>query len=80
MTGPRLTPDRRRMLRLLARSRHGVNEELLAHGRGFRRPTIVGLVSAGLAAAERDVTKAGGKTIEIICIRITEAGRRAIES
>jgi len=68
------------MLKMLARGRHGVNEELLVHGHGFRRPTIVGLVSAGLAAVEREMMKkAGGKTIEVIRIRITEAGRKAIE-
>jgi len=79
MTRRRLTPERRRMLKLLARSRHGVNEELLVHGHGFRRPTIVGLVSAGLATAEREVVKAGRKTIEVVRVRITEAGRKAIE-
>ena len=79
MTGPRLTPERRRMLKLLARSRHGANEELLVHGHGFRQPTIAGLVRSGLAAAEREVVKAGGKTIEIVRVRITEAGRKAIE-
>jgi hypothetical protein len=79
MTGPRLTPERRRMLKLLARSRHGVNEELLVHGHGFRRPTIVGLVSAGLATAEREVVKAGAKPVEIVRVRITADGRQAIE-
>jgi len=79
MTRRRLTPERRRMLKLLARSRHSVDEELLVHSYGFRRPTIVGLVSAGLAAAEREVMKAGGETIEVVRVRITEAGRRAID-
>ena len=79
MTGPRLPPERRRMLKLLARSRHGVDEELLVHSHSFSRPTIVGLVSAGLAAAEREVMKAGGETIEVVRVRITEAGRRAID-
>jgi hypothetical protein len=79
MTVTRLTPERRRALKLLARSRHGVNEELLVHSHGFRRPTIVGLVSAGLATAEREVMKAGGKPIEVVRVRITEAGRKMIE-
>jgi hypothetical protein len=48
------------------------------HSQGFRRPTIVGLVSAGLAAAERELVKAGGKPIEIVRVRITEAGRNAL--
>jgi len=35
--GPRLTPERRRALKLLASSRHRVNEELLVRGHGFSR-------------------------------------------
>jgi hypothetical protein len=67
MTGPRLSAERRRALQLLASSRHGVNEELLV------------LVRARLAAAEREVVKAGGKAIEVVRIRITKARRQAIE-
>jgi hypothetical protein len=48
-------------------------------GHGFRRLTIVGLVSAGLAAAEREVVKAGGKPIEVVRVRITAVGWRAID-
>jgi hypothetical protein len=79
MTRPRLTPERRRMLKLLARSRHGANEELLVHGHGFRRPTIAGLVRTGLAAAEREVVTADGKAIEVVRVMITDAGRKMIE-
>jgi putative tryptophan/tyrosine transport system substrate-binding protein len=59
-------PERRRALELLAKSRHGANEELLVHGHGFRRPMLVGLVRSGLASAEREVMKAGDKAIEIV--------------
>jgi hypothetical protein len=69
----------RRAPKLLVRSRHGVNEELLVHGQGFRRPTIVGLVNVGLATAEREVVKTGGKPIEVVRVRITAGGREAIE-
>jgi hypothetical protein len=79
MTLPRLTPERRRALKLLASSRHGLNEELLIYGHGFKRPMLVGLVRAGFAAAEREVVKAGGKAIEVVRIRITAVGRRALE-
>jgi len=41
---------------------------------------LVGLVRAGLATAEREVIKTGGTTIEVVRVRITAAGRRAIES
>jgi hypothetical protein len=46
--------------------------ELLAssqHGANVRRK---------LAAAEREVAMSGGKTIEVVRIRITAAGRKAI--
>jgi hypothetical protein len=75
----RLGREARRALELLASSRHGANEELLVHGHGFKRQMLAGLVRAGLAAAEREVVKAGGKTIEISRIRITKVGRQAIE-
>ncbi len=52
----------------------------VACGRSWiRYRLIAGLVRTGLAAEEHEVMKAGGKTIEIVRIRITEAGRRAIE-
>jgi hypothetical protein len=53
------------LLELLASSRHRANEERL--------------VRSGLAAAQREVVKAGGKPIEVIWIRIIAAGRQAIE-
>ena len=79
MTGPRLTPERRRALKLLASSLEGINEELLVRGHGFRRQMLVGLVRFGLATAEREVVKAGGETIEVVRVRITNAGWRVIE-
>src|SRR5258707_15697959 len=49
MTLPRLTLERRRALELLATIPHGVNEELLIHGQGFKRQPLVGLIRVGLA-------------------------------
>jgi len=46
---------------------------------GFDTDMIAGHVRAGLAAEERDVMKAGGETIEVVRIKITEARRKAIE-
>jgi hypothetical protein len=40
---------------------------------------IAWLVRSGLATATRGSMKAGGKTVEVVRIRITTAGRRAIE-
>ncbi len=74
---PRVGAEQRRALALLASSRHGVNAELPWPS---RQPTRAGrLVCAGLAAAKREVVLAGGKAIEVVGIRITAAGRRAIE-
>jgi hypothetical protein len=52
MTSPRLSPERRRALELLARDRHGVNAELLVRGHYFSRRVLAGLVRAELAAAK----------------------------
>jgi len=78
MTGPRITPERRRALELLASSPHGVNAGLLVFVHDFDRRLLDGLVKAGLAAAEREVVVARGKPVEIIRIRITAAGRGAL--
>ena len=48
-------------------------------GHGISRRMLAGLVRTGLVAEEREVIKAGGKTIEVVRVRITEAGRKAIE-
>jgi hypothetical protein len=77
MRGPRLNVERRQVLQLLASSPDGVNEELLLLDHGFTRRMLTGLVRAGLA--EREVVKAGGKPIEVVRVRITAVGWRAID-
>ena len=47
---------------------------------GFDTDMIAGLVRTGLATAERESVNTRGKTIEVIRVRITDAGLRAIES
>ena len=67
----RLKPARRRALELFAASRDGCSEAImLAHG--FE------LVRAGLASAKAERIVAGGRTVEVATVRITEAGRRAL--
>ena len=78
-TGPRLNVERRHALKLLANSRSGVKVELLVVGHHCSRRMLAGLVSTGLATAERESMKAGDKTVEIVRFRITRAGSRAIE-
>jgi hypothetical protein len=50
---------------------------LLAHG--FTIPLMVELVRAGLATATAERVVAGKRKIEVARVRITEAGRRALE-
>jgi hypothetical protein len=79
MTGPSrkryLSAEQRRALQLLADIPFGVNDTAMFVN-GFTRETIVGLVRSGLATTERENPKAG---LSIGRVRITEAGRRAIE-
>jgi hypothetical protein len=79
LTSPRRTLERRRPLELLASSQHGTSEELLVLGYGFSPQQLAGLIRRKLTAAEREVVKAGGETIEISRTRITKVERQAIE-
>jgi hypothetical protein len=51
---------------------------MLAHG--FTVEQMVDLCIAGLAIATPEHMVAGGKAMEIARVRITEAGRRALEA
>jgi hypothetical protein len=74
-----IRPNARRALELLAGSPHGLNEALLIYAHGLSRRTLAGLVWAGLATMRREVAVAGDRPVEVVRIRITAAGRRAIE-
>jgi hypothetical protein len=77
MARRRPKPDRRRALELLASSRDGATEAIMrAHG--FTVEQLVELVRAGLATATAERVVAGGRTIEIATVRITDAGRRVL--
>jgi hypothetical protein len=70
-------PDRRRALELLASSRNGCTEAImLAHG--FTVELLVDLCIAELAIAIPERMVAGGRTIEVVRMKITEAGRRTL--
>jgi hypothetical protein len=49
---------------------------MLAHG--FSVEQMVELVRAGLATAKAERVVAGGRSMEVVRVRITEAGRRAL--
>jgi hypothetical protein len=72
-----LTPKARRALELLAVDQRGLTEALLLTY-GLTRGMLSRLVRAGLATAQRQTVRPGGKTAEVIRIRITEAGRDAL--
>jgi hypothetical protein len=78
MTVIRTSSEQQRALKLLASSRHGVNEELLIRGHGFSRGVLASLNRRRLAVTQREVAMAGGKAVEVVRVRITAAGRRAI--
>jgi len=71
-------PDRRRALELLADCpQEGCTEAImLAHG--FTIEQLLELVRAGLATATPQRVRAGGHTMEVATLQITDAGRRML--
>jgi hypothetical protein len=64
---------------LLADNRNGVTEALmLAHGFGVK--LLADLCIAGLATATAERMVAGGRTMEAVRMKITDAGRRTLKS
>jgi hypothetical protein len=75
----RLTPKARWALELIAVDRRGLTQSLL-RTYGFTVRMLAGLIRAGLATAQRQTVKAGGHAMKVTRVRITETGRRVIES
>jgi hypothetical protein len=76
----RLSREQRRALKMLADAPRGISEEVLVIAHGFSAEMIGGLVLAGLAAVVTETkTVHRGLAIDTERIRITTAGRRAIE-
>jgi hypothetical protein len=73
-----LGPKQRRALAMLATSGpNGATQRfLVAHG--FGDAMITGLVNKGLAILTHEKLWAGGKMIEVVKARITDAGRDAL--
>jgi len=72
--------EQRRLLELLASDPRGATGDRLVIAHGFETKMLAGLVHEGLAAAMvGEPVEASGKTVEVVRITITEAGRRAIE-
>ena len=70
-----LGAEQRRALLLLAGIPFGASDVAIS-ANGITRQTLVSLIRAGLATTEREI-KASGQAIGRV--RITEAGRQAIE-
>jgi hypothetical protein len=76
MTEPRLTAEQRRALVLLAGGPHGATKARLLAG-GFTVDMLTDLVREGLATAQRETMRVGGRQIRVERYRITDAGRDA---
>ena len=72
-----MSGEQRRALDMLAGSPHGFTEAALrAHG--FTVGLLAKIVRTGLAVAKPEIVKAGGRTLIMLRLRITDAGRRAL--
>jgi hypothetical protein len=72
-----LSEDQRGAPEMLAESRLCTGATLLAHG--FYVDMLAGLIRDGLAIARREPVRVDGKMIKVARLRITNAGRSAIE-
>jgi hypothetical protein len=72
------TVEERRALVMVATAGHNGATSLLLAVRGFDANMIAGLINQGLATLTHEKVRAGGKTIEVGKVRITAAGRRAL--
>jgi hypothetical protein len=73
-----LSAEQRRALELLATGPRGRTKTGLLTD-GFDADMLTDLVSEGLATAQRETLRVGGRTIRVERYRITDAGRMAIE-
>jgi hypothetical protein len=72
------TATRNRALRLLVQNPDGCTRAImLAHG--FSLELLNELIATGLATASTEREERGDKAIEIVWVKITEAGRRALQ-
>jgi hypothetical protein len=79
MTEPRLSAEQRRVLRLLSDAGpRGIAETLWA-AHELNGEFLIGLVLEGLATIAGETVRAGGSAVEVVLVRITDAGRQALE-
>jgi hypothetical protein len=75
-----LSPNQRRMLEMLKSAGPRGCPQALLLASGFDIELLTGLVRAELATVATETVRAGDRTLGISNVRITDAGRRAIES
>jgi hypothetical protein len=71
-----LTADQWRALQLLKDAGPGGCTESIMLAHGFKIELLAGLVREGLASAAPETVRAGGRSIEVVRMRITAEGRR----
>ena len=64
---------------MLASNSRGATEDLLVLAHEFSRDMLAGLVLAGLATVVTETIRAGGPTIKVERVSITDAGRKALD-
>ncbi len=75
----RLSSEWHRALQLLAGNPRGTTEHMLELGHGFSSDMLAMLVRAGLATVVTETLRAGGPTIKVERVSITDAGRKALD-
>ena len=68
-----------RALKMIADSRDGITEAVLAT-HGLAGDLLAGLVRDGRATVTSETVWAEGQPIEVVRVRISDAGRRALHS
>jgi hypothetical protein len=74
------SPEWRRALEILDHAGQNGSAEAVLIANGFSDEMLVSIARAGLATATTDKIKAGSRTIEIAWMRITNAGRFALNN
>jgi hypothetical protein len=75
---PRLDGESIRALNILAENPDGCSRAIML-ARGFPLSLLNRLVRAGLARSHLERDERGGKAIEIVRVKITEEGRKALQ-
>jgi arylamine N-acetyltransferase len=70
--------EQRRALDMLAGSPNGCTEAAL-RANGFTVALLAKIVRSGLAVASPEIVKAGGRTLSMLRLTITDTGRQALE-